>query len=324
VFKKQLSPKNPSYIFRACNILLCGLMPIIAPLIGEPYWIDVFTRVMIWAIAAISLDLILGYGGMVSFGHSMFLGIGGYTIGILAHYDIINGFIQWPVGLLLSAFTALIIGALSIRTKGVYFIMITLAFGQMIYFLGVSAEEFGSDDGLNIYNRSEFNVGKWSLDLDNSLVFYYSVFTLLVAILWLVHRIVNSRFGMIIRGIKSNENRIIAIGINPFRYKLVCFTISGTICGLAGILMANAEKFISPDMMHWTKSGELIFMVVLGGIGTVFGPLNGAMVFLFLSEILSNITHNWHLIFGPFLVFVVIFARRGIDGLFQRKTTDND
>ena len=299
-------------------------MPIIAPLIGEPYWIDVFIRVMIWAIAAISLDLILGYGGMVSFGHSMFFGIGGYTIGILAYYDIFNGFIQWPVGLLLSAFTALIIGALSIRTNGVYFIMITLAFGQMIYFLGVSAEEFASDDGLNIYNRSKFNIGEWSLDLNNSLVFYYSVFTLLVVTLWLVHRIVNSRFGMIIRGIKSNEKRMIAIGINPFRYKLVCFTISGTVCGLAGILMANAEKFISPDMMHWTKSGELIFMVVLGGIGTVFGPLNGAMVFLFLSEILSNLTHNWHLIFGPFLILVVLFARRGIDGLFLRENNDND
>jgi branched-chain amino acid transport system permease protein len=305
--------------FRALVIGLCATMPVIAPLVGEPYWTDIFLRVMIWAIAAISLDLILGFGGMVSFGHAMFFGIGGYTVGILAYYDNFNGFIHWPLGLGLSALAAVAIGAICIRTKGVYFIMITLAFAQMIYFLGVSAEEYGSDDGMTIYGRSEFSLGSISLDLSDQMTFYYVVFFFLVAVLWFVHRLVNSRFGMVIRGIKSNEGRMMAIGYNPFRYKLVCFAIAGVIGGLAGILMANSEEFVSPDMMHWTKSGELIFMVVLGGMGTVFGPLTGAMVFLFLSEILSNITHNWHLIFGPFLVLVVLFARRGIDGLFWKR-----
>ena len=179
-------------------------MPLIAPLVGEPYWVDIFMRIMIWSIAAISLDLVLGYGGMVSFGHAMFFGVGGYTIGILAHYEIVNGFIQWPLAIILSGAVAAIIGSLSIRTKGVYFIMITLAFGQMIYFLGVSTEEFGSDDGLNIYERSQFTLFGLSFNLNNPLLFYYFVFTLMVIIIWLVQSIVNSKFGMVIRGIKSN------------------------------------------------------------------------------------------------------------------------
>jgi len=311
--------RSPNVVFRIFILLLCAAMPVIAPLVGEPYWVDIFMRVMIWAIAAISLDLILGFGGMVSFGHAMFLGIGGYTFGILAYYEITNGFIQWPLALLFSGVIGAVVGAICIRTKGVYFIMITLAFAQMIYFLGVSAEEFGSDDGMTIYDRSQFAIGSVSLDLGDPLIFYYFTFALMLVVLWLVQKIVNSRFGMVIRGMQSNEGRMTAIGFDPFRYKLVCFVIAGVICGLAGILMANAEDFISPDMMHWTKSGELIFMVVLGGMGTVFGPVTGSLVFLFLSEILSNITHNWHLIFGPFLVLVVLFARRGIDGLFSKR-----
>ncbi len=314
---------RPLFLYRACVLALCGFMPVIAPLVGEPYWTDIFLRIMIWAIAAVSLDLILGFGGMVSFGHAMFIGLGGYTVGILAYYEIFNGFIQWPLALVVSGAVAAVVGAVCLRTRGIYFIMITLAFSQMIYFLAVSAEEFGSDDGLIIEGRSEFaiHIGDTSLalDLGEPMVFYYLVFAILALVLWIVHRIINSRFGMVIKGIKSNEGRMAAIGFDPFRYKLVCFIVAGVICGLAGVLMANGEKYISPDMMHWTKSGELIFMVVLGGMATVFGPVTGAVVFLFLSEVLSNITHNWHLIFGPFLVLVVLFARRGIDGLFAPK-----
>jgi branched-chain amino acid transport system permease protein len=314
---------RPLFLYRAFVLALCAFMPGIAPLVGEPYWTDIFLRIMIWAIAAVGLDLILGFGGMVSFGHAMFIGIGGYTVGILAYYEIFNGFVQWPLALVISGTVAAIVGAICLRTRGIYFIMITLAFGQMIYFLAVSAEEFGSDDGLVIEGRSEFAVrfGETSLalDLGDPMVFYYLVFVILVAVLWIVQRIVNSRFGAVIKGVKSNEGRMAAIGFDPFRYKLVCFIVAGMIGGLAGVLMANGEKYISPDMMHWTKSGELIFMVVLGGMATVFGPVTGAVVFLFLSEILSNITQNWHLIFGPFLVLVVLFARRGIDGLFAPK-----
>ncbi len=314
---------RPIFVYRAFVLALCATMPVLAPLVGEPYWTDVFLRIMIWAIAAVSLDLILGFGGMISFGHAMFIGLGGYTVGILAYHEIFNGFIQWPLAVLISGAVAALIGAVCLRTRGIYFIMITLAFGQMIYFLAVSAEEYGSDDGLTIEGRSEFEIRfgdtSLALDLSDPMVFYYLVFGILMAVLWIVQRLVNSRFGMVIKGIKSNEGRMAAIGFDPFRYKLVCFIAAGMIGGLAGVLMANGEKYISPDMMHWTKSGELIFMVVLGGMATVFGPVTGAVVFLFLSEILSNITHNWHLIFGPFLVLVVLFARRGIDGLFAPK-----
>ncbi len=313
---------RPLVLYRAVVLALCAFMPVIAPLVGEPYWVDIFLRIMIWAVAAVSLDLILGFGGMVSFGHAMFIGLGGYTVGILAYYEVYDGFIQWPLALAISGAVAAVIGAICLRTRGIYFIMITLAFSQMIYYLGVSAEEYGSDDGMTIYARSEFeiNLGGTSLalDLGDPMVFYYLVFAILAAVLWVVYRVVNSRFGMVIQGVKSNEGRMAAIGFDPFRYKLVCFIVAGVICGLSGVLMANAEKYISPDMMHWTKSGELIFMVVLGGMASIFGPLTGSLVFLFLSEILSNITEHWHLIFGPFLVLVVLFARRGIDGLFAR------
>ena len=298
-------------------LVLCAVMPVLAPALGEPYYVDVFTRTMIWAIAAVSLNLIMGYGGMVSFGHAAYLGIGGYTVGILAYNEIYSGFIQWPIGLALSALAALVFGAICLRTKGLYFIMITLALAQMVYFLVVSAEEFGSDDGLSIDVRSEFFGG--ATDLGQPLFLYYLVLSFLLLSLFITHRIVNSRFGVVIRGIKSNEDRMQAIGFPTYRYKLACFVIAGTMCGMAGILSANFERFVSPDMMHWRLSGELIFMVVLGGMCSLIGPVAGALIFLLLSEFLSNFTEHWHIIFGPFLIVVVLFARGGIDGLFDRR-----
>jgi len=306
--------KTPRGIFVVVVLALFASMPWLAPAIGQPYYVNVFTRIMIWAIAAVSLNLILGYGGMISFGHAVYMGVGGYTVGILAYYEINSGWLQWPLALLLSALLSLVFGAICLRTRGVYFIMITLAFAQMIYYLGISVAEYGSDDGLTIYERSQF--GDW-YDLSHDLTFYYTVFVSLLLSLFVVYRIVNSRFGMVIRGAKSNEIRMAAIGFSIYRYKLACFVIAGMLCGLSGILTANNENFVSPDMMYWTKSGELIFMVVLGGMGTLFGPVSGALVFLYLSEFLSNITEQWHLIFGPFLVLVVLFAHRGIDAIFD-------
>ncbi len=307
---------TPRSLFTFAVLALCALMPFIAPAIGQDYYVDVFIRIMIWAIAAVSLNLILGYGGMVSFGHAMFLGLGAYTVGILSYYEIYSAFIQWPLALLIGAVVSLGVGAICLRTKGVYFIMITLAFAQMIYFLGVSADEYGSDDGLIIDERSQLG---GVLDLDDGLTFYYVVFAFLLLSLFIVKRLVNARFGMVIKGIRSNEDRMQAIGFPTYRYKLACFVIAGVLGTLAGILFANFEKFISPDMMYWTRSGEMIFMVVLGGMGSLFGPVSGAVVYLFLSEFLSNITEQWHIIFGPFLILVVIFARGGIDGLLGGK-----
>ncbi len=306
----------PRPAFNLLILVLCAVMPVLAPALGEPFYVFVFARVMIWAIAAVSLNLIMGYGGMISFGHAVYLGIGSYTVGILAYHGIYSAYVQWPVALALSGFFALIFGAISLRTKGVYFIMITLAFAQMIYFLMVSAEQYGSDDGLNIDVRSDF--GSEAFDLDNQLVLYYLIFATLLASLFATWRIVNSRFGMVIRGANSNEDRMQTIGFATYWYKLTSFVIAGVICGMAGILSANFEKFVSPDMMYWMRSGEMIFMVVLGGMGSLFGPISGAIVFLMLSEILSTITEHWRIIFGPFLILMVLFARGGIDGLLRR------
>ncbi len=308
---------NRRNVCSASLLLALALAPLI--LDGQPFYIGVLSRAMILSIAALSLNLILGYGNMVSFGHAAYIGIGAYTVGIFAYYEIYDGFIQWPVGLAASAAVALIFGAISLRTKGVYFIMITLALTQMIYFLGVSVDEYGADDGLVIDVRSEFG---GLLDLENRITLYYAIFVILLAVIAGMHRLVNSRFGMVIRGARSNEERMRALGYPVDGYKLAAFVIAGTICGLAGLLLGNYTNFVNPDMMHWTRSGELIFMVVLGGMGSVFGPVFGAIAFLLLEEFLSDLTVHWQIIFGPFLILVVLFARGGIDSLLGRSGHD--
>ena len=222
-----------------------------------------FTRVIILALAALSLNLIMGFGGMVSFGHAAYLGIGGYAVGILAKEGIGSGFVQWPAAIAASALYALVVGALSLRTRGVYFIMITLAFAQMVYYVAIGLDRYGGDDGLTIYKRSQF--GGWSISTTRR-CFIISALALLLAGIYLVWRLVNSRFGLVIRGARSNERRMRAIGFPTFRYKLVCFVIAGAMCGLAGALLANHTNFISPAMMHWTRSGDLMVMAVLGGM----------------------------------------------------------
>ena len=299
-------------------LLLFALMPFLAPILGEAFYVDVFARIMIWSIAAVGLNLILGYGGMVSFGHAAYIGIGGYTIAIFSFHEINNGFIQWPVALAISGAVALLFGALSLRTKGVYFIMITLAFAQMIYFLGVSADKYGSNDGLNVWHRSHFKLGNVNFKIDDNITFYYVIFFLLLLVIYFTRRLVNSRFGMVLKGSRSNEVRLNTVGIRTYSYRLTAFVISGVICGLAGVLQANFEKFVSPDMMDWPRSGELMFMVIMGGLGTVFGPVMGATAYLVLSEVLSSFTIHWHLIFGPLLIILVLYGRGGLSGLFGK------
>jgi len=294
------------------GLVLLAAVPPLALALDEPFYIDLFRRIMIFAIAALSLNLILGYGGMVSFGHAAYLGIGGYAVGILAYYGIDNGFLQWGVAIVASALVALVIGAISIRTSGIYFIMITLAFTQMLYFLGISVEEYGGDDGMSLATRSQF--ADW-LDLSDATTFYYLVFAILIVFMYLVYRIVNSRFGMVIRAAKSNEVRTRAIGFSPYPYKLAAFVIAGAMCGLAGALLVNHTAYLTPDFMHWTRSGEIMFMVILGGIGTTAGPLVGSVVLLLLEDTLSGWTTHWQLYLGVFLVLVVLFAKRGLAGL---------
>jgi branched-chain amino acid transport system permease protein len=292
-----------------------ALIPVYCHTTGNFFLLSLFTRIIILAMAAVSLNLIMGFGGMVSFGHAAYIGIGGYTVGILAQEGVSSGFAQWPLALFLSALFALVVGALSLRTRGVYFIMITLAFAQMIYYVAVGLSRYGGDDGLTIYRRSQF---AGLINLSNKTVFYYLCFGLLLATVYLVWRLVNSRFGLVIRGARSNDRRMRAIGFPTFRYRLACFVIAGTICGLAGVLLANHTDFISPAMMHWTRSGDLIIMAVLGGMGSVLGPVMGAVALLVLEEVLSGITEYWQIILGPMLLGVVLFARGGIDGMFAR------
>ena len=302
------------YLFWGAVIVLLAALPWLATALGQGFYIDLARRIMIFGIAAVSLNLILGYGGMVSFGHAAYLGVGGYAVAIFAFYGVHDGFLQWGVAIAASALVALAIGAVSIRTSGVYFIMITLAFTQMLYYLGISIEEYGGDDGIRLKSRSQFPL----VDLADGVQFYYLVLALLLGAVYLTHRIVNSRFGMALRATKSNEARSRAIGFSPYPYRLAAFVIAGAMCGLAGALLANHTNYLTPDFMHWTRSGEIMFMVILGGMATSAGPLLGASAFLLLEDVLSGWTEHWQVILGPLLVLSVLFFKRGLAGLLAR------
>ena len=326
---RRVTPRN---VIVAGILLLLALAPIYASLTGNFFLMSLFSRIVILAIAATSLNLILGYGGMVSFGHAVYLGVGGYVIGILSYEGITSGFLQWPFALLVSGLFAFVVGALSLRTRGVYFIMITLAFSQMIYFVSVALDRYGGDDGQTIYRRSDF---AGLINLSNRTQFYYLCLVLLVGTIYLCWRIVNSPFGMVIQGARSNDRRMRAIGFPTYRYRLTAFVIAGTLCGLAGALLANHTGFISPAMMHWTRSGDLIVMVVLGGMASTFGPLIGTVTLLVLEELLPLLIRvaampfvgqdlavrageYWQIVLGPLFLLVVLFARGGMNGLLER------
>jgi branched-chain amino acid transport system permease protein len=327
-----LTPRN---VVVAFLLLLLAAVPIYAAWTGNAFLVQLFTRVVILGMAATTLNLILGYGGMVSFGHAVYLGIGGYAVGILAYEGVTSGFVQWPLAIVVSALFALIVGALSLRTRGVYFIMITLAFAQLLYYFGVGLDRYGADDGLSIRQRSQF---AGLVNLSDRTLFYYLCLALLLVTIYLTWRLVNSRFGMVIQGSRSNDRRMRAIGFPTFRYRLTAFVIAGAICGLAGALLANHTGFISPATMHWTRSGDLIVMVVLGGMASSFGPLIGALVLLSLEEALPiliraaasplfgdaavRMAEYWQIVLGPMFLLVVLFARGGIDGLLAGTRRD--
>jgi branched-chain amino acid transport system permease protein len=294
----------------AAVVALLALVPPIAAAIGESYYVTLFTRILILAIAAVGLNLILGYGGLVSFGHAMYIGVGAYSVGILAHYGIGNGWIHLAVALAVGAAVAIVIGLVCLRTSGMAFIMITLAFAQMLYFLAISLKQFGGDDGLTIGARSDFGL----FSLRSNVALYYFAFVVLVASLLGIARLVHSRFGMVIRGGRSNERRMAALGFPMLRYKLTAYVISALVCVVAGVLLANLTKFAAPSYMAWQASGDLIVMIVLGGMGTVLGPVVGALALIVLEEILTAWTTHWMIVLGPAIVLIVLTAKKGIYG----------
>jgi branched-chain amino acid transport system permease protein len=296
---------------------LFALVPLAGLWGSQGFVLSIVTRIMVLALAAMSLDLLIGYGAMISFGHAAFVGLGAYSVAILSSHGITDGFVHLGVALSVSFVFALITGAISLRTKGVYFIMITLAFGQMLYFLGTSLAAYGGDDGLTLASRSTLLGSKI---LKNDVVLYYVVFGFLLGAYLLLRGIVASRFGRVLRGIRENPVRMEAIGFAPYRYQLTAYVIAGMIAAVAGCLLANQTEFVSPAYASWQRSGDLIFAIVLGGLGSLHGAIIGAAAFSLLADILSHYTEHWALLFGPILILVVLFARGGIGGLLGSKS----
>jgi len=311
------------------------LLPWLLDVLGQQYLLSLATRVLIYGLAASSLNLILGYGGMVSLGHAAFMGIGGYTVGIMAFHQYErspvlgwlpqfagseNVLLVWPLAMLFAALFGLVTGAVSLRTRGMHFIMITLAFAQMVYFFFTSLDTYGGGDGISLYNRNLLP----GLDLGNDRVFYYLCLAVLLVFLYLMHRLINARFGRVLIGSRENEQRLQVLGFAPFGYRLLSYCLAGAAAGLAGALLVNQGEFVSPGLIHWTRSGEILVMVLLGGMGTLVGPLLGAAVLLFLEEYLAMFTEHWMIILGPFLILVVLFARGGLYGLIVDRREQHD
>lgn len=311
-------------------LTLLVAVPAYAVMMDEPFTITLATRAVIFALAGVGLNLALGQGGLVSFGHAAYFGMGGYAMGILAshaqNYEpimqvpfLIEGTnsmpVIWLVAIVMSGLLALIIGALSLRTSGVYFIMVTLAFGQMFYYFTISWPAYGGEDGLSIYVRNQFP----GLNTLDPIQFFGICFVILCAVLLLVDRLNKSPFGMALNGAHQNEERVLTVGINVYRVRLVAFVISGAITGLAGALFADLNRFVSPSMFSWQVSGEIMIFIILGGVGRLFGPVAGAVLYIMLEHFLGDLSEYWFIYLGAILLLVVLFAKGGVVGKLARK-----
>jgi len=291
-----------------------AVVPFVADMAGQPFWLSFFARILIYAIAASALNLALGFGGLVSFGHALFLGLGSYAVALPAAHGFAQGWLHLLVVLGGCGLVALLVGAVSLRTTGMAFIMITLAFAQMGYFLFVSLKAYGGDDGLAVSQTSRF----FSVDLGAVRPLYVVAWLVLALVTWWMTHLRASAFGMALRGTRQNARRVQAMGMQPQQIKLVAYVLSGVMCGVAGMLLANMNAYVSPSTLAWTVSGDLIVMVVLGGMGSVYGPLLGALVFLGLEEVLKGYTEHWMVVMGPLIVLMALLGRGGLVGLMQR------
>ncbi|MDQ5917950.1 MAG: branched-chain amino acid transport system permease protein [Pseudomonadota bacterium] len=298
--------------------VLLALLPPVLQAFGQEFYISFAARVLIFALAATSLNFVVGFGGMVAFGHAAFFGAGAYTVAILMELGVASAFVAWPIAVVVSAVLALGIGLISLRTRGVYFIMITLAFAQMIYYLCISMKLWGGDDGLSLPGRSGFG----PLDLKNDAVFYWVVLGCLAASLYLLDRITHARFGRVLQAIRENESRMEGLGYPVLGYKLLCIVIGAALAGLAGALIANHGQLASPNLLQWTQSGTLLVMVIVGGVGALYGGAVGAVALLLVEEVLASYTSHWHAAVGLILLLVVFWAPKGIaawvHGLFSK------
>ena len=300
----------------AVAFALLAAAPFAPDALGGAYLPSLLMRGMLLAIAAVSLDLLVGRGGLVSFGHAAFVGLGAYATGIGLEEGIFYAPALLALALATAAAFALVTGAVSLRTSGVQFIMITLAFGQMAYFTLSSLARYGGDDGLTLWSLPELHGTGW---LANGGGLYFVTLGALILAWWLVHRIAGSRFGRVLRAAKENPTRVEVMGYSVFRYRLAAYVIAGTIAGMSGFLLACHAEFVSPAAAAWQRSGELIAVVVLGGVGTRNGALLGALFFVLVEEALSRVVDDWRLVFGPLLVLIVLFARGGLVGAFARR-----
>jgi branched-chain amino acid transport system permease protein len=298
----------------AALVALAVAFPLLAGHYEQEFYIGVASRLLIFALAATSLNLILGFGGMVSMGHAAFLGGGAYTVGVLMHHGIMSAWVSWPAAIVAGGLLALAIGYVSLRTKGVYFIMITLAFAQMVYFIFVGLKEYGGEDGLSMAGRSSTGI----VDLSSDTGFYYVVLGVVGVCLLLSYRLINSHFGRVLQAVRENEVRMEAIGHPVLRYKLTCFVIAGAMASLAGALLANQNMMVSPSLLHWSQSGSLMVMVILGGTGYFYGGILGAFVMLLLEEVLSGYTIHWQIYLGAILLGVVLMLPNGLASLVQK------
>ena len=305
------------------GLLAFASVPFMATATGQPALLGLANRVLIYALVAVSLDLIIGYGAMVSFGHAMFFGAGGYVVGIVAYHtanaEPLFGWsgtqaalVVWPLAMIVCAVLAAIVGALALKTSGVQFIMITLAFAQMVFFLLVSLQTYGGDDGLMIDKRNTLPL----VDLANPRNFYFTCLAVLTFWTLLCLSIVRSRFGLVLQALRQSERRALNLGIRPLPFRLTAFVISAVGTGLAGALWANFARFVTPDMAAWTKSGEFMAIVILGGLGTLLGPIVGTLVYLVLEQVLTIWTEHWMIVMGPVLTLIALFGRRGVAGRF--------
>ena len=318
--------------FAAAFLALLALVPVIAAAAGQPYYVTLFSRIMIFGLAAIGLNLILGFGGMVSFGHALYVGIGAYAVGMLSFHGVASGFAHLGAALGVGALAAVLIGLVCLRTSGMAFIMITLAFAQMFYFLAVSLRQYGGDDGMSIASRSVFGM----LDLNSGAVLYYLSYGLLLLALYGSHRLVHSRFGMVLRGCKSNERRMIALGFPTLRYKLAAYVISALICVVAGMLLANLTRYAAPAYMNWVASGDLIVMIVFGGVGTLFGPVVGSAALVVVEELLTSfslglpwgidalVSTHWLGLLGILILIAVLRLKQGLYGALVAREQRSD